>query len=148
MVHLATLDLRRLPGHGLACAGVAAFLEVYRDAGEWTPAGQCRILHVSTLKLHACMQGLDPNRYPVGPLAPGALLPTPASAELDPDRPDRWSFAGGSPTNFEGNPLDDCPPGPFIAQIAGPAFRGDLSGLEVLVGLYVFGEHAFVDTSH
>lgn len=145
MLHLATVDLRKLPLEGESCMGV--FVEAFREGGSWSFGGELRVVPVAGLELAADLGGLDAKRFPLGLLGSRFLQRT----TIEPDfgaESGVASFAGGAPVDFEGRPYDhDRSPGErFVAQFSGRLFdvrRADLEYLfGELAGLYVFEKSA------
>jgi hypothetical protein len=153
-LHMATLDLRRLPQPNARELGVALFLETIRQSDEsgthWTPGGSVQLVAVETLEVDSSVSEMDRTGYPVDLIDPAALLGYPAAAGFSP-LGSSSSFVGGRPSTFEGDPLQDRIPeiatAAFVAQLDGGLFRdADVLGLHELAALYVFEHEALIDT--
>jgi hypothetical protein len=148
MLHIATLDLRRLPHQGDVCLGV--FVQTFRERGSWSVGGELRVLPVASLDVDTALLGLDAKRVPVGILGSRFLYTT----AIEPDfgaEASIPSFAGGAPVDFEGRPYthgrsDDR----FVGQISARLFDVHGADIEALfaevAGVYVFEKTADLAT--
>ena len=149
MLHLATVDLRKLPLEGETCMGV--FVQAFRERGSWSVGGELRVLPVAGLDLDAALVDLDPKRVPLGLLGSRFLYTTTTEPDFGAESAIA-SFAGGAPVDFEGRPYEHgrSDGDRFVAQISARLFdvRGADFGLlfEEVAGLYVFERSADLAT--